>query len=29
VDARVDAHPVLGETVRVALAWLREQGSAP
>src|SRR5262249_5543577 len=23
VDARVDAHPVLGETMRVGLAWVR------
>ena len=29
VDARVDAHPVLGETVRVALAWVREPRSTP
>ena len=25
VDARVDAHPLLGETVRLALAWARER----
>jgi hypothetical protein len=29
VDVRVDAHPVLGETTRVALAWVRESGRAP
>ena len=29
VDARVDAHPVLGETVRLALAWLRETPGPP
>jgi hypothetical protein len=29
VDVRVDAHPVLGETTRVGLAWVRESGRAP
>ena len=29
VGARVDAHPVLGETVRVSLAWVREPRSGP
>ena len=27
VAARIDAHPVLGETVRFSLAWVREQRS--
>ena len=29
VDARVDVHPVLGETVRVALSWWRRPRQAP
>ncbi len=29
VDVRVDAHPVLGETVRVALAWQRDARAEP
>jgi hypothetical protein len=29
VDARVDVHPVLGETVRVALSWHAAPGAAP
>lgn len=29
VDLRVDAHPVLGETVRVALGWQRAARGAP
>jgi hypothetical protein len=29
VEARVDVHPVLGETVRVALSWWHGPGEAP
>ena len=29
VAARVDAHPVLGETTRLSIAWVRERRSAP
>jgi len=29
VAARIDAHPVLGETVRLSLAWARERRSHP
>jgi hypothetical protein len=29
VAARVDAHPVLGETTRLSLAWVRERRSTP
>ena len=29
VDARVDVHPVLGETVRVALTWRHAFEAAP
>ena len=29
VAARVDAHPVLGETTRLSLAWVRERRSGP
>jgi hypothetical protein len=29
VDVRVDAHPVLGETTRLALAWVREPRRGP